>query len=495
MRVPICIDFETYAAEGYEAPKPVGLAIKWPGKAPKYLSWGHPTKNNCTYQDAKRALCEVWDSDREVLGHNMGFDLKVAYKYFGLAPLPWKRVHDTLFLLFLNDPHSKSLGLKESAERLLGLPPAERGGIAEWLREAGVISAKQKPGAFICKAPGAVVAPYAIGDVTRTLQLFNLLLPKLDAREREAYDRERRLLPILMENAARGLRVDMEGLQRDDLVYSAALVKADAWLRKALKTPSLNLEADREVAEALRGGGIVTQFDRTPTGKDSVSKKTMTLDRFSDPRIFQVLGYRNRVKTVLSQSIQPWLLDARGDGRIRTEWNQVRQSHGNDNPSGARTGRLSCSRFMNISKSFEGRGDGYLHPAFLKVPPLPLVRDYILPEKGELWLHRDLSQQEFRIVAHFADGQILADYQANPKLDYHTNMQERLAGIGVTVDRSQVKAISFGILYGAGAGRLAEMLKMPLEDARALIQATKRAAPDITALDKELIILYSKDRI
>ena len=490
MTHPICLDFETEAIVGnptVNPPKPVGLAVWWPGEKPRYLSWGHPTGNNAIWEDGARLIKEAWESKSPLLFHNAKFDLAVAMKWFHVRMPPIERIHDTLYLLFLHDPHAKSLALKPSSERLLGMSPDEQDSVADWLREHKIITGKQKPGPFICKAPGTIVAPYAIGDVRRTVGLFNLLHPDMDEGMARAYYRELRLLPILMANERRGLRVDVHRLEVDVQQARASLAKADGWLQTFLKKPDLNLDADADVAAALKDTGVVEVFDKTPTGKDSTSKKTLVAERFSDPRVWQVLGYRNRLKTLLSMSMEPWLTDARGDGCIHTEWNQVRSGHGNDF-MGTRTGRLSCSRFQNIAKELGGGKDGWTHPSWLKgALTLPLVRDYILPDAGEVWLHRDYSQQEFRIVAHYAEGEILRTYQEYPTTDFHDAMAARLsATLGRKLDRSTVKGISFGILYGMGLDRLATHLKISREEAQSLRFATKKAMPDVIRLDDEL---------
>ena len=61
----------------------------------------------------------------------------------------------------------------------VGEPPEERDAVFDWLVEHKVVAqnAKKKAGAFICKAPGDVVGPYACGDVERTWRLFRLLAP------------------------------------------------------------------------------------------------------------------------------------------------------------------------------------------------------------------------------------------------------------------------------------------------------------------------------
>ena len=53
-----CLDLETRPIgprpEEYP-PRPVGLAIRWPGGQTEYLAWGHPDGNNCSEEEAKRA--------------------------------------------------------------------------------------------------------------------------------------------------------------------------------------------------------------------------------------------------------------------------------------------------------------------------------------------------------------------------------------------------------------------------------------------------------
>ena len=187
MKKPIVVDFETAAIEPRPEfpPEPVGVAIKWPGKKAKYLGWGHPDKNNTCKEGAVRALEEVWRSDSPVLFHNAKFDLSVATEKLGMSELPWERVHDTMFMLFLDDPYSKSLALKPSAERYLGLPPTEQEEVRDWLYDNVLPRSIKEWGAHICKAPGDLVGRYAVGDVDRTGQLFDALYDKINARGKE----------------------------------------------------------------------------------------------------------------------------------------------------------------------------------------------------------------------------------------------------------------------------------------------------------------------
>ena len=156
----ITVDFETLQIEARPKypPEPVGVAIKWNESRADYYAWGHPSGNNSTRAEAAALLESAWQSGEALIFHNAKFDMDVAETRFGLPRLPWDRVHDTMFLAFLADPHSAAISLKPLAERYLGLPPAERDEVYEWLRVHGVITAAQKsPGAFIAQCDGEVV--------------------------------------------------------------------------------------------------------------------------------------------------------------------------------------------------------------------------------------------------------------------------------------------------------------------------------------------------
>ena len=98
------VDFETLPIgprPDHYPPKPTGVSIRHIDGTSRYYAWGHPTGNNCSWEDAARVLRAVWAEDRPVVFHNAKFDLAVAYEHFGLPELPWQRVHDTMFLAFL----------------------------------------------------------------------------------------------------------------------------------------------------------------------------------------------------------------------------------------------------------------------------------------------------------------------------------------------------------------------------------------------------------
>jgi len=116
---PTTIDFETFGIEGRPKypPMPVGVSIKPWGKASRYYAFGHPTENTHCWSEAEAALKQAYKCKDGVLFQNGKFDVDVAETWFDLPVPSWDKIHDTMFLLFLDDPHQRELGLKEAAAR------------------------------------------------------------------------------------------------------------------------------------------------------------------------------------------------------------------------------------------------------------------------------------------------------------------------------------------------------------------------------------------
>jgi DNA polymerase I-like protein with 3'-5' exonuclease and polymerase domains len=507
---PITLDFETEPIQSRPRypPKPVSFSLKMPGmKAPRFYAWAHKSGgNNCTLAEATTALKQAYDMVSEatpLLCQNAKFDLDVAEAHFGLRLPDWRCFEDSMFLLFLDDPHQRELGLKPSAERLLGLPPEEQDKVKAWILdrkkqleqdfpEIVTVHGGIKPstaGAFIAYAPGNVVAPYADGDVTRTEKLFKLLYKSVcvDRGMMEAYEREKRLLPILLRNEREGIHVDTKALERDQTIYEAAQTKVDAWIRKHLKAPTLDLDKDAEVAKALKATDSITEWTQTATGRDSVSKKYLKLSHFRNKKLAAAYSYRQKCATMLETFIRPWQ-HYQSNGSLYTTWNQVHQPGG-----GTRTGRVSTSKpnVLNIPRNMKEEDElgGFIMPSHIPdLPMMPNVRDYILPDqKGHILGRRDFNSQEVRVLAHFEDALLLQAYRENPYLDVHEFVRQQIQNLtGIDVGRSFAKTLTFGYIYGQGLGSLAEKLGRTVDEVRRVRDAQMRAVPGMAALNSAI---------
>lgn len=499
----IVVDFETKGIQSRPKypPEPVGVALIEPGeRKPRYLAWGHPSGNNCTKEDGRRALLKVWKDPRPKLFHNEKFDQDVAEEHLGLPLLPWNKSHDSLFSLFLMDPYSPNLGLKPSAFKHLGMRYKGHELAKEWIIR-NVPEARKKPstwGAYICMLPGNIATLYAGDDVVATRRLHEKFYPQVLANGMgKAYDRERKLMPLLLAQERLGIRIHVARLRRELPMYEKVLLTVDAWVRKQLKSPELNLDSNDELVAALLKARVAKPKDflRTPGGDISASKASLreALEggSKSNSRLFQAIGYRNRLTTCLSMFMRRWLAEAlETGGTAHPTWHQVRQGKGDGGNMGARSGRLITSdpNFLNLSKDFEDKDDGYHHPSWWRgLPELPLVRRYVLPDKGETWGHRDYNQQELRICAHFEDGALLRAYQNDPRLDVHTFVQGEIKRIfGVHLERRPVKILNFGMLYGQGIAATARKLGCSYNEASEIKDAQRGALPGVKDLEKSL---------
>lgn len=496
----ITIDFETepILPRPDYPPKPVGVAIKWPGKKAAYWSWGHPTKNNCTHAEAMHQLKKCIASKCDLLFHNSKFDVDVLETFFDLE-VDWSRIHDTLWLLFLMYPRAASYGLKPSAEKILGWDSEEQDAVVQWLIKnqpiEGLRLTKAKKGKssahpWICKAPGDLVGEYAIGDVDRTEALFKKLYPQIDkAKMLDPYRREQQLAPMLLEMERQGVPVDLPRLQRDVKKYTKQVSQVEAWLRKKLKVKTLNFDASRELVAALLKSKLADKSKLGITVKSGeVQTNKAALDRgVTCPVTLAMLRYRSQVVTALRVFMQPWLTTAeKTNGLIYTEWHSTRHDRSTGGQVGARTGRLSSTpNFQNLSNEYKDVFKGVEKP--IKVIRPPIVRSYIVPGDGCVLVGRDFSQQEYRGLAHFEDSALLKGYQDDPWMDAHDFVGQMIyQKTGVQYDRKKVKTINFGILYGMGLGKLAESLGITYEEASTLKKAYLSAFPNIAELYRDM---------
>lgn len=506
---PITIDFETKAIVGnpiVNPPKATGVAIWVPSQAPFYLSWGHPefavgdprypqgSKNNCTWGQAHEYLERIRDSGEDVLFHNAGFDISVLNDSFCNARWTWldnswRRIHDTMYLLFLADPYSVTLSLKPSAERYLGKPPTEQSELYDWIVKFVPGATRATAGAFISEAPSGLVERYAIGDVVRTRELFDLLHQKIIADGMEAaYDRERRNFPVLLESTRRGILVDRGALEHHTEVYGQCLDVATDNLADLLGCSVASLSDESLFADSLERSGAVTEWVLTPkSGKRSMAKDNLVI---RIPEVKVLMDYRGALGTCLQTFMRPWLEMSAKDGRLHPNWNQVKQPKGDwgSKQKGTKTGRLSSDspNFQNVPTRFEDKFGNPL-PAPEGLHPLPCLRRYCLPEPGHVWIKRDFSSQEIRILAHFEDGALAEAYRLNSSLDPHQMATELVAAIvGLTYERKEIKITGFSIIYGTGAPGLSSQLGRPINEAAQIKYAYLTAMPGVRDLQRDV---------
>lgn len=453
-------------------PEPVGVALGIPGKPRIYLAWGHPSGNNCTKEDAGRILTSIWD--KPWLTHNGTiFDVPDLAHHFGLPPRDPLLTDDTLFAAYLDNPHARSLSLKDLANDVLGIPPDEQQDLYDWIM-ANVPDCRKRSecGAYISEAPAELVSPYAVGDIHRTREVWEHYKPTVESM-REAYDRERRLAPVIVKLQHQGVRVDMAGLK--DALHRSQLKKAkvENEIRAYLKVgPEFSPGSDAELGARLKELGY-EGFLLTPGGKVSMARPSLEKVLANDPKLMTLLESRSIYDTLISTFLLPWVeMGTINGGRLHPSYNQVRNPDG----FGTRTGRLSSSEpnFQNVPKKFntpDWEGDAF-----------PLMRSFLLPEVGQIWVCGDFKSQEPRLTAHFEGGALMEAYQADPMLDPYKFVMQLVQN---TVTRHQAKQVFLGLIYAMGADALGRKLDMSGQQANVLRNIIKAGLVDVVELDKE----------
>jgi DNA polymerase I-like protein with 3'-5' exonuclease and polymerase domains len=516
----VCIDFETFPIRRRPEypPKPVGVAIKYAGKKAHYYAFAHPNGgNNSTYAEARRALKAAYQSEA-LCFHNAKFDLEVAHVHMGMPMPSFGKVYDTQLMLFIDDPRAKSYKLKPSAERLLGEPPHERDELIDWLVKhqpvPGVRLTKNEypakdakveyAGAYVAYAPVPLVFRYACGDVARTEKLAKLLVRKLTATEQiKAADVEHGILAPILQMERDGVPVDLKRLRADVTKYNAALAKAEEWLCKKMKAPvGTNWDSSATLLKLLKAAGLVdaSKLHKTKKpGKDGKPRDSSSKDSLAgavtSEQTLSVLKYRSRLCVSLRTFMEPWLEVAeKSKGFVYTTWNTTRTDD-----SGARTGRLSSTpNFQNLPKRapylFGTSSEGAKAvPAWwvkMGLPDLPNVRGYVVPLPGHVLVDRDYSQQELRIFAHYAEGELLAKYLLDNWLDVHGLVNARVNELMLSeISRDVVKRLVFATVYGMGrpgVARLSSEYGIPGPKLIEIADAVKKAVPGLIALNRML---------
>jgi len=190
-------------------------------------------------------------------------------------------------------------------------------------------------------------------------------------------------------------------------------------------------------------------FDRTEkTGSPSFTKKF--LQNHPHPLVKLITRAReiNKAHTTFIDTI----LKHSYKGRIHAEINQLRGDNG-----GTVTGRFS-----------------YSNPNLQQIPARnkdlrQKIRGLFIPEEGHTWGCFDYSQQEPRLVVHYAaSSQKLRDEEEVKRIvsefNYNNVDFHQIVADMAEIPRSQAKIINLGLFYGMGKAKLQAELGLNTKD-------------------------------
>jgi len=463
------IDFETKAIQKGSplSPKPVGVSIKHGSLKSRYFAWGHPTENNCNYNDAKEALTVVSNPEFEVVMHNAKFDARIIMEWFNIPILA--TMHDTMVMAFLAYPYEQSLCLKYLAQKYLGMEPDEQLELRDWIVKHVKGATVKNWGAYISYGPGSLVGKYAGADTDMTHGLYLKLKEVIDAQSMQtAYRLEMDLVPVFIEMEKFGVPI-ADNINEALKFWTRRFDDGEEYLKSVVGDIKLGGKA---MFNKLRVDGYINEDNITYTDKGNPQYgRALLPNLISDEKLRTVLEHRSKLQKVIGTYLNPWADAYNKDGRFFPYFNQTR----GEEFGGTRTGRVS-SDLQQIPAFYD--------PTTTVVPNL---RTFIVPEKGHVLLKRDYSAQEIRVAAHYAEGSILQAYQNDPLLDVHTFVKGLILDkTGWDLQRPIVKAISFLKLYGGGPRRLMDTIECSFSEAAGFFDAYNKALPEFLQLTKDV---------
>jgi len=437
----------------------VGYAIAvdgWFG----YIPIRHEHGGNLDERIVNKWLKKVFECPADKIMHNAQYDAgwirRMGFTING-------RIIDTMVVASLLDENRFSYSLNNVAYDYLEKIKVEKG-----LREAA-ISFGLDPKSEMWKMPAMYVGPYAEGDATLTLDLWNHFKIELEKQKLwNIVNLELDALPCLIDMTWRGVRIDQDRVER---TKDALFKREKAALQKIKDISGLNVEiwAARSLSKAFDQLSIA--YPKTEKGAPSFTKQFLSDHPHEFPKLIVEARNLNKTSGTFLNTI---MKHCRSDGRIHSHINQIRSDDG-----GTVSGRISMSN-PNLQQI----------PA--RDPELgPMIRSLFLPEEGEQWAAIDFSQQEPRILVHYAHvlgnakgrvpfkgtEEFVEGYRNNPDMDFHTMVAEM-----ADINRKQAKTINLGMMYGMGVNKLANQLDIEVDEAKSLITQYHDRVPFVKGL-------------
>lgn len=323
----------------------------------------------------------------------------------------------------------------------------------EMLPHPGIATSKKgAKNLTVAGAPVEEVALWAFEQADVALRLREPLLKEVAAENMTHLlnEVELPLVRVLAGMEITGVRIDVGALNMASMEMQERI--------DALEDEIYELAGERfNVGSPAKVGEILfdkLQLDpkakKTKTGQYSTSEDVLEKVAGKNPIVGKILKYRQLKKlmstylTALPAAINP------ATGKVHTNYNQTVTA----------TGRLSSSNpnLQNIPvRDDEGRE----------------IRRAFIADPGHLFLSADYSQIELRLVADFADDEIMLDAFRHGK-DIHAITAAKIYGKDspeeVTAEeRRHAKTANFGILYGISAFGLSSRLGIPRSQAKDLI--------------------------
>ena len=329
--------------------------------------------------------------------------------------------------------------------------------LAEAAEEWGI-----DPKSEMYKLPAMHVGAYAERDAEVTFGLWQEMKKEIINQDLEdIFDLESDLFHCLVDMRFKGVRVDVERAHE----MKKELIAQERDLLHKIKGET-NIDTQIWAARSIANVFDVLRLEYPRTEKTAAPSFTKNfLQEHKHPVVNMIAQAReiNKAHTTFLDSI----LRYEHKGRIHAEINQLRNAGG-----GTVTGRFS-----------------YQNPNLQQIPARnkdlgPKIRSLFIPEEGHRWGVFDYSQQEPRLVVHYASlyklpsvYDVVDSYSTDSSADFHQTVADM-----ADIPRSQAKTINLGLFYGMGKAKLQAELGVTKDKAADLFNQYHAKVPFVKQL-------------
>lgn len=438
---------------------------------------------------AEEAIKKVFASDKATVWHNATFDLGLANASLGI--IPNVDVHDTLIIMHLLDEDLMSYKLKDLATKFLNMPSStfeEMFGKKAKFADVDVMIARW----------------YGAKDTHIGFLLFEWQLGILNkpsfAKIKKVYDRiERPCIMATFEAEAEGFIIDMNVVESERETVANRIKELTERLQE--RFGDVNLGSPVQLQKML-------YYDNDWSSVVTRDRKSILSGHVG----FDEYGISNNKKFAMKPSgaiiLDPIVkkVNAGFDERGEAVYKEVAVAKDDRNKLQANSKALKkianvapeiqdllelkdltkyMSSFLEPIDTFI-QPDGKLHGDFNQVGTVTLrysasnpnlqqvskpARAMYMVDEDSTIVGADFSGQELRLLGHISgDEAIKAVYASG--IDFYSSVASMIFDKPYedvrdgTKERTQTKMIVLAILYGMGAGSLADILKIPKEEAQ-----------------------------
>lgn len=349
---------------------------------------------------------------------------------------------DTALMAYLLNPLKDTYQYDDIARDFLGMLVKSRADIM------GKALYEESDKTYICACYNAYTAARA----------YKVLEQRLEDEDMAGlYENiEKPLVYALKEMESNGILVDKEGLiaYGDMLKEKIAVVEKEIY---ELAGTQFNINSPKQLGEVLFGQMGLPGGKKTKTGY-STSADVLEKLAPEHPVVGKVLEYRQLAK--LNSTYADGLLQYIGeDGRIHGKFNQTITA----------TGRISSTEpnLQNIP---------------IRMELGSRIRQVFIPKPGFVFLDSDYSQIELRILAHMSDDEnLIAAYNSDEDIHRITASQVFNTPLNevTKAQRSNAKAVNFGIVYGISSFGLSQDLSISKKEAAKYIEKYFETYPKV----------------